>query len=209
VTAALVAGLLAGYGIAVPIGPVGAYLIALGAKGSWRVAAAAAIGVASGDGLYASVAVLGGAALARVIAPAEQALRWLSAVVLLALAVQVVVSGFRSYGSTPHQPIDEAPTLSRRQAFLRLVAVTLVNPATLVYFAALVVGAHAGSAVSSADQIVFVAAVFVASASWQLLLATGGVLLGRALGSRRGRLVTALTSGALIVLLALRLVLRS
>jgi arginine exporter protein ArgO len=209
VTAALVAGLLAGYGVAVPIGPVGAYLIALGAKGSWRVAAAAAIGVASADGLYASVAVLGGAALARALEPVERTMRWLSAVVLLVLAVQVVASGLRSYGSQPGQQLDEAPTVSRQQAFLRLLAVTLVNPATLVYFAALVVGARAGSAVSGADQVVFVAAVFGASASWQLLLATSGTLLGRALGSRQGRLVTALTSGVLIGLLAVRLLLRS
>jgi arginine exporter protein ArgO len=209
VTAVLVAGLLAGYGVAVPIGPVGAYLIALGAKGSWRVAAAAAIGVASADGLYASVAVLGGAALASALEPVERTMRWLSAVVLLMLAVQVVASGLRSYASQPAQQLAEAPTLSRRQAYLRMLTVTLVNPATLVYFAALVVGARAGAAVSGADQVVFVAAVFGASASWQLLLATSGTLLGRALGSRQGRLVTALTSGFLIGLLAVRLILRS
>ncbi|MFD9127408.1 hypothetical protein [Kitasatospora sp. NPDC059571] len=48
--------------------------------------------------------------------------------------------------------------------------------------------------------MVFVAAAFAASASWQLLLASGGALLGP-----RGRLLTALGSSALVAGLAVRL----
>jgi threonine/homoserine/homoserine lactone efflux protein len=62
-TAAIVAGLLAGYGIAVPVGAVGAYLVALTARTSLRTGAAAALGVATVDGGYALVAMLGGGAL--------------------------------------------------------------------------------------------------------------------------------------------------
>jgi hypothetical protein len=51
-----------------------------------------------------------------------------------------------------------------------------------------------------------VVAAFVASASWQLLLAGGGALLGRALTGHVGRLVTALGSSLVIVVLALRMV---
>lgn len=46
---------------------------------------------------------------------------------------------------------------------------------------------RAGSAPSALGQALFVAAVFAASASWQLVLAAGGALLGRALtGDRDG-----------------------
>ncbi|HEX3778857.1 MAG TPA: hypothetical protein VHX38_04275 [Pseudonocardiaceae bacterium] len=45
-------------------------------------------------------------------------------------------------------------------------------------------------------------AAFLASASWQLLLAGGGALAGRLLSSRRGQLGTAMVSGAMIVALA-------
>jgi arginine exporter protein ArgO len=55
------------------------------------------------------------------------------------------------------------------------------------------------------EQGVFVLAAFFASASWQLLLAGGGALLGRALTGRRGRLVTALASSAMIMVLAVRM----
>jgi hypothetical protein len=53
-----------------------------------------------------------------------------------------------------------------------------------------------------------VAAAFAASASWQLLVASGGSLLGRLLAGPRGRLGTALVSSGLIVALAVELLLR-
>jgi arginine exporter protein ArgO len=56
------------------------------------------------------------------------------------------------------------------------------------------------------ERAVFVIAAFVASASWQLLLAGGGALLGRALTGRLGRLLTAIGSSVVIVVLAVRLV---
>jgi threonine/homoserine/homoserine lactone efflux protein len=63
-TAALVAGLLAGFGIAVPVGAVATYLVSLTARTSLRTGACAALGVATADGLYALIAALGGTALA-------------------------------------------------------------------------------------------------------------------------------------------------
>ena len=48
-------------------------------------------------------------------------------------------------------------------------------------------------------------AVFVASASWQLVLAGGGAFLGRVLTGSRGRLITSIASSILIGGLALHL----
>jgi arginine exporter protein ArgO len=56
-------------------------------------------------------------------------------------------------------------------------------------------------------QAVWVLAAFVASASWQLLIAGGGRLIGRLLTGARGRLTTALVSSAVIFVLAVGLVL--
>jgi arginine exporter protein ArgO len=54
-------------------------------------------------------------------------------------------------------------------------------------------------------QLSFVVAAFAASASWQLLLAGGGALLGGLLAGARGRLLTALASSAVVTFLAVRL----
>jgi arginine exporter protein ArgO len=82
---------------------------------------------------------------------------------------------------------------------------TTMNPLTVVYFTALVLGRQAAAAPGRADQAVFVVAVFVASASWQLVLAGGGAFLGRVLTSSRGRLITSIASSIVIGGLGLHL----
>ncbi|MFI0960189.1 LysE family transporter [Streptomyces sp. NPDC021080] len=203
-TAALVAGLLAGYGIAMPVGAVATYLVSLTARTSLRIGASAALGVATADGLYALVAALGGAALAAGLQPVLLPLSRISALVLAVLAVRGAVGAVRRYrerrlaeraGQDPPHP---------GRAYLALLGITLLNPTTVVYFAALVLGSRTAEAVRPLEQGVFVLAAFAASASWQLLIAGGGALLGRTLTGHRGRLVTGLASSGVIMLLAVR-----
>lgn len=203
---ALLAGLLAGYGIALPVGAIGSYLVSLTARTSLRLGASAALGVATADGLYALAAAAGGSALAGVITPVAGPLRWASAVVLVTLAVVGAAGALRKHreGRPPGEARGGATTPAR--AFAGLLGLTLLNPATVVYFAALVAGDHATVAAGPATAAVFVAAAFAASASWQLLLVCGGAALGRVLTGRRGRLVTALVSSAVIAALAVHLV---
>ncbi|WP_037577887.1 LysE family transporter [Phaeacidiphilus oryzae] len=208
--AALVAGLLAGYGIAVPVGAVGTYLVALTVRTSLLVGACAALGVATADGVYALVAQAGGAALARGIQPVLTPLRWASALVLTALAVRGAVLALRRYRRRDAPVLDGGgAALGPARAYLGLWGVTMLNPLTVVYFVALVLGGQAAPAADRMRQAAFVLAAFAASASWQLLLAGGGALLGRTLTGPRGRLVTALCSSLVMAVLAGRLLLAS
>jgi arginine exporter protein ArgO len=207
VTEALVAGLLAGFGVAMPVGPVGTYLVALTARSSLRIGACAALGVASADGVYAAVAALAGSALAPLLVPVVGPLRWVSVVVLVGLAVMGAVKAVRRYRAQRLAAMDQETPVGAVMAYLGMLGMTLLNPWTVIYFAALVLGGSGASADPGAgERAVFVVAAFVASASWQLLLAGGGALLGRLLTGHVGRLVTALTSTVLIVGLAVRLV---
>ena len=206
-TGALVAGLLAGFGVAMPVGPVGTYLVALTARTSWRIGACAALGVASADGVYAAVAALAGSALAPLLVPVVGPLRWVSVVVLVGLAVMGAVKAVRRYRAQRLAAMDQETPVGAVMAYLGMLGMTLLNPWTVIYFAALVLGGSGASADPGAgERVVFVVAAYVASASWQLLLAGGGALLGRLLTGHVGRLVTALTSTVLIVGLAVRLV---
>ncbi|NEA66340.1 LysE family transporter [Streptomyces sp. SID12488] len=205
-TAALVAGLLAGYGIAVPVGAVTTYLVSLTARTSLRTGVCAALGIATADGVYALLAALGGTALAGALQPVLVPLRWASALVLAALAVRGGVGALRQYRAGLLSVRADTTPPSPLRAFLMLVGITLLNPTTVIYFAALVLGSRASDAVSPLEQGVFVLAAFLASASWQVLIASGGALLGRALTGRAGRLVTALMSSAVIMVLAVRMV---
>jgi arginine exporter protein ArgO len=192
---ALVAGLLAGYGAAVPIGAIAVLLVGLAARSTPRVAASAALAVATVDGGYALGTVLGGNALAAAIRHVATPLHWVAAAVLVVIAVHIAVSALRRTERMA-LPVD-----TPGRAYLTLIGLTAVNPTTVVYFVALAVGQLATGVLADAA---FVLAVFVSSASWQLLLACGGRLLGRFLDTPRGRLVTALVASVLIIMLAVK-----
>ncbi|MFJ9808014.1 LysE family transporter [Streptomyces sp. NPDC101158] len=204
---AVVAGLLAGYGIAIPVGAVGAYLVAVTARAGWRTGAGAALGVATADGVYALLAVAGGSALVPLLTPVMTPLRWASAVVLVVLAVRAGLAAVRTYraGSLASRD-DGATTLGPARAYATFLGITILNPVTVIYFAALILATGPDAPSSVPERTAFVLAALAASASWQLLLTTGGTLLGRTLTGPRGRLATALTSSTLIVVLAVRLV---
>jgi arginine exporter protein ArgO len=202
---ALVAGLAAGYGIALPVGPVAAYLVGLTARTSLRTGMSTALGVATADGVYALIAVCGGTALAPALRRAALPLRRGSAVVLIALAAHQAVTAVRLHRRRREgsQVGPAAPGAVR--AYLGMWGMTMMNPLTVVYFTALVLGRQADAAPARAGQAVFVLAAFAASASWQLALAGGGAFLGRVLTGSRGRLITALTSAIVIGVLAVRM----
>ena len=203
---ALVAGLAAGYGVAVPVGAIAALVISLTARTSFRVGAAAAMGVATADGVFAAAAVLGGAALARLIQPIAPPLRWLAAALLILIAARTAVTAVRHHRKLGTVR-SEAGLSTPGRAYLGLLGLTLLNPVTIVYFGALVLGRQGKDELGVASQMVFVAAAFAASASWQLVIAGSGSLVGRVLTGPRGRLVTALVSSVVIVALAVALVL--
>ncbi|WP_042378175.1 LysE/ArgO family amino acid transporter [Streptacidiphilus melanogenes] len=202
---AVLAGLVAGYGIAMPVGAVGALLVALTARTSWRVGAGAALGVATADGVYACIATLGGAALAPAIRPVAGLLRWGAVAVLLVLAVHGATSAVRRYRERDLARREAETPTGPARAYLGFLGITLLNPMTVVYFAALVLAGGGGAVSDRAAKTLFVLAAFAASASWQLLLAGSGALLGRVLTGPQGRLWTSLVSSAVIIALAVRL----
>jgi arginine exporter protein ArgO len=201
--AALLAGLVAGYAVAVPVGAIAALLVSLTARTSLRIGVAAALGVATADGIYCTVAVVGGTAVARLIEPVAGPLRWTAMVVLLALAARTAWTGWQRHRDAAI-PASGAAFSTPGRAYLGLLALTVLNPSTVVYFAALVLGMQSDG--GTGERVVFVAAAFVASASWQLLLAAGGGLLGRVLTGPRGRFATAIGSSVVIAVLAVGLV---
>jgi arginine exporter protein ArgO len=170
---AFLAGVVAGYGIAVPVGAIGVLIAGLSARVSLRVGAAAGLGAATADGIYAVVAVAGGAAIAGLITPIATPLRWVAAVVLLALAAVTTVGAVRSRG---RPPAEKGRPASALRAYLGILGLTLLNPATVVYFAALVLGRG-----GAGGGVWFVVGAFLASASWQLVISSSAVIAGLAI----------------------------
>ena len=169
-------GALAGYGIAIPVGAIGILLVDLAMRRGFRSAAAAASGVASADLVYAGIAVLLGAAVAGAVESFQDTLRIVSALVLLGIAAHLLRSALNS--RTPARAKDLGTARGVVRTYLRFVGLTILNPATITYFVALIVGLDRGDA-SGADKVLFVAGAFLASLSWQLWLAALGAFLHR------------------------------
>ena len=194
----LVAGLLAGWGVAIPLGAIGVMVVELGMRDGFRPAAAAAAGVATADFLYASVAAAAGAAAAAALAPHEHELRLASAAVLAVVAAY----GLRAL----RRPVTTQTSAPGHRVYVRFVGLTTINPLTVAYFAALIAGLPAIASSSSGAKVAFVAAAGVASLSWQLVLAGAGAALHHRLPPS-ARLYTALAGNAIVLGLAVRMAL--
>jgi arginine exporter protein ArgO len=203
---ALISGLIAGWGVAVPLGAIGVMLVDLGMREGFRSAAPAAAAVATADLLYAAVAAATGAAAAAVLEPHEHTLRLVAAAVLAAVAAIGLRAAWRRVKTTgdgaPATPADPSP----RRRYGRFLGLTAINPTTVVYFVALIAGLPAVASAPASAKAVFVVAVGAASLSWQLTLAGPGAALHHRL-PEDARLYTALAGNALVLGLAVRMAL--
>jgi arginine exporter protein ArgO len=199
---ALAEGVVAGLGIAVPVGAIAVLIIDLGMRRGFGRAIPAAMGAASADLTYAAVAAVAGIAVAAALAPFERRIELVSAAVLAGIAAYRMVRLFRARQDPHPGPTGDGPVAT----YAGFLALTLVNPLTVTYFAALILGLGEDTLGSGADKVLFVTGAFVASAAWQLVLAGSGALLGHRL-SERAQLATGLFGNVLIAALAVRLAL--
>ncbi|MEV4561759.1 lysine transporter LysE [Kitasatospora sp. NPDC049285] len=197
--AAAVEGAVAGLGVAVPLGAIGVLLLQEGRRG-WPAAAGGATAVAFVDMAYAAVAVLVGPRVAGALAGHETAVRAVSAVLLAAIAVRGLL-GLRR--QAVDAPSAGGGTAGAVRSFVRFGLLTVGNPTTALYFTALI--AARGSSAHT-DAPVYVLAVFLASLTWQHLLAATGAFATARLTPRLRRATYAAGYG-LVAVLAVRLVL--
>lgn len=201
---ALVEGILAGLGIAVPVGPIAVLLVDLSMRRGFVHAMPAALGAASADLAYATVAAVLGSAVSEALEPLEEPLRLVSVAVLLAIAAVRTwqLLGVRSQGV--RAPRERRSDRGGAPTYLAFLGLTLLNPVTVAYFAALIIGLQAEALAGPNAKSLFVIGAFAASASWQLTLVGAGGLLHQRLPPN-ATLVTGLVGNAVIVLLAVRL----
>jgi arginine exporter protein ArgO len=200
-------GVVAGLAVAMPLGAVGTYLVGLGARERIAVATAAALGVASVDGGYAVIAVLGGTGLQGVLSEVSDWLKWIAVSVLVVVATRTLLLAVRRYRGD-RDAVDRPRDLTPVRAYGSLAALTAVNPATLITFAAVAVGRSSTGVTSTPPAVaLFAIGAFAASAVWQLLLTGGGNLLGRIFTGRRGQLGISACSALIMLGLSVGLLL--
>jgi len=175
-------GLIAGYGIAIPVGAIALLIVNTAVQCGFRLGFAAGAGAATADLLYATVAAVAGTAVVSLLQPVALPLRVLGGVVLLALGV----AGIRQAARRPTfeaEGVKRCPTL---RTYFQFLALTAINPLTVVYFTAYIFGRGTAYAFSMETSLLFVAGAGLSSLSWQTLLAAlGGLGRGLSPGFRR------------------------
>jgi len=189
-------GLVAGFAIAMPPGAVTSLIVRIGLQRGFRSALAAGWGTATVDGVYCSVAVLAGAAIVPLLGAVDAPLRIVTGLVLVGLGLRGIATARRE---SPSAGAPDARALVA--TYLRFIAITMVNPATLAYFVAIAFG-FAGSVLSDAGA--FVGGVFAASLTWHAVLALmSGSLHGRLGPTARGAL--AIVANGVVIALGVRI----
>lgn len=195
VVEAVLLGALAGYAIAIPVGPIAVLILRTGLRSGLRAAMAAGAGTATADLLYATLAMLAGPTLVAAIAPVLAPARLVAAAVLLGLAVR----GLRGAGLST-EAREPGPV---GRTYATVLVLTLLNPATVIYFASLAIGLPAVST-EPAARALFAVAAALASLSWQWTLAAAGAALHGRMPGRLG-VATNVASAAIIAGLAFKI----
>lgn len=197
----LIDGLIAGYGIAIPIGAISLLIIDLSMRHGFRLGFAAGAGAASVDFSFALLAAFAGDALSGVIAPYESSIQTLSGITLIMIAIWGVINYSRRTSSTINNPSAPGKPL---KIFVQFIALTAINPLTIAYFSALILSREAGSIISLITKVSFVLGAGFASFSWQLFLAALGSFAQERLDPRF-QVFTTLFGNAVIIVLGINI----
>ena len=120
-------GVLAGYGIAIPVGAIAVLIVDMGLRRGFGLGFMAGAGAATADFFYASLAALAGQALASALAPFALGLRIASALVLLSLGGYGLWRA-RQVGARQGTEPTTGNDHSHLRTFGQFLGLTLLNP---------------------------------------------------------------------------------
>jgi arginine exporter protein ArgO len=201
---AFLLGVLAGFGIAIPVGAIAVLIVQVGMRCGFWCAASAGAGAATADLLYAVLAVTGGVALAGFVEGLGAPVRWASAGLLALIALRGLA---RARSDSPTAELAVPGRDEYVKTYGKFLGLTIINPMTVVYFAAVVLGMGLVDGLTRGEGVRFVAGAFLASLSWQTLLAAAGGLLGSRV-SPSLRVVAAVVGNVLVLGMAAMIILR-
>ena len=159
----LLEGLVLGFSIAAPVGPIGLLCIRRSLQFGRLTGLATGIGAATADAVYGAIAGFGLTGVTTFMVGQQYWLTLLGALFLCWLGVRTV----RAHPATATEARSELPV---RHAYLSALALTLTNPTTILTF----VGAFAALGLAQSRGYLaataLVVGVFSGSALWWLIL---------------------------------------
>ncbi len=202
-TSILVEGLLAGYGIAIPVGAISILIVETTLRKGFTAGFVAGSGAATVDFFFAALAAAAGSVLATYLEPYVDTVHLASSILLVGLGIFGMQRSLRITASNE----STEPEVGYWKLYVQFLLLTAVNPLTVIYFSALILGGTLGNSSTILERTVFVLGAGFASFSWQSLLALIGATLRKGISSRV-RLALSLTGNLVVVALGLRILLR-
>jgi threonine/homoserine/homoserine lactone efflux protein len=169
----LLRGLIIGFSIAAPVGPIGVLCIRRTLAEGRMSGLVSGLGAATADAIYGCIAAFGLTFISSILVSQQAWLRLIGGLFLCYL-------GLKTFLAKPAQQPASATGTGLIGAYASTFFLTLTNPMTILSFAAVYAGLGAGSA--SGDYVsagLLVLGVFFGSSLWWLTL-SGGVGLFRA-----------------------------
>lgn len=159
----LLRGIVMGFSIAAPVGPIGMLVIRRTLIEGRRSGLATGLGAATADGCYGAVAALGLTAVSELLVRQQTVLRAAGGIFLIYL-------GARAFFSRPAANAALADSSdSTVGAWLSTFFLTLTNPMTILSFVAIFAGLGLASG-GTGQAVALVLGVFAGSSAWWLLL---------------------------------------
>lgn len=174
-SAALLAGVAAGLVIAMQVGVVSLLVVETTLLAGTRAGVAAGMGVATADLLFASVAAAAGGVASEALARHETQIRLAGAACLAAIALHGLWAHRRRQASASVISPGGAGANEGR-TYSRFIAITAVNPLTVVSFAAIATSLSLEGPPAAAA---FAAGAGAGSAAWHSLLPLAAGRVGR------------------------------
>jgi threonine/homoserine/homoserine lactone efflux protein len=164
-------GLLIGFCIAAPVGPIGVLCIRRSLAHGFATGLATGLGAAVADAIYGCIAGFGLTAISTFLVRQQN---WLGIIGGMFL----VYLGIRTFVTQPGDQAADVQATGLLASFASTVFLTLTNPMTIISFAAVFAGFGLGRSPSYIAATVLVAGVFVGSALWWVIL-SGSVSIFR------------------------------
>jgi len=160
-------GLIIGFSIAAPVGPIGVLCIRR-TLGEGRISGfVSGIGAATADAMYGCIAGFGVTFISGFLIGQQFWLRLIGALFLSYL-------GVKAFFAKPAEAPAKAAAKGLAGAYASTLILTLTNPVTILAFAAIFAGLGLGNAGGNYTAgILLVVGVFLGSAAWWLVLSTG------------------------------------
>lgn len=163
-------GLVVGFMISAPVGPIGLLCIRRTAQRGLLIGFATGLGAATADAFFGALATFGVAAILGWVAGFENEIRIGGSIILAFMAGN-------AWGKKPHFSAEADPSVGNiLKAFASGLALTCTNPVTIL--ATLAVIATLSGQLNSYEAAIMTCGIFGGAAAWWLLLA-GGVAVFR------------------------------